>query len=146
MDILAEAVCLYKSDGSPSVVTSLARACWEVLCGNTTFVWNKYSCCVFRHPCVLFGLRTIPTTLNFELATHTIPIEALGLLNFGGVLSTLKEGELKSGSVVIKLLRGFQCAYRRRAYIRKCAYTTTEGFWVRLQTESLDPGVCLYNF
>ena len=37
--------CLYKSYGSPSVVTSLARACCEVLCRSTVFVWNKYSCC-----------------------------------------------------------------------------------------------------
>ena len=30
----------------------------EVLCGITAFVWNKYSSCVFRHPCVQFGLQT----------------------------------------------------------------------------------------
>ena len=41
MDIEAEAVCLYKSDRSPSVVTSLAFACCEVLCGITVFVWIK---------------------------------------------------------------------------------------------------------
>ena len=41
MDIKAEAVCLYKSDGSPSVATSLACACCEVLCGITAFVWIK---------------------------------------------------------------------------------------------------------
>ena len=42
--------CLYKSYRSPSVVTSLARACCEVLCGITVFVWNKYSGCVFDIP------------------------------------------------------------------------------------------------
>ena len=41
VDILAEAVCLYKSDGSLSVVTSLGCACCEVLCEITAFVWIK---------------------------------------------------------------------------------------------------------
>ena len=34
--------CLYKTYGSPGVVTSLALACCEVLCGITAFVCNKY--------------------------------------------------------------------------------------------------------
>ena len=41
MDIKAETVCLYKSDGSRSVVASLACACREVLCGNTVFGINN---------------------------------------------------------------------------------------------------------
>ena len=44
--IFGKRPCLYQSDGSPSVVTSLAWACCEVLCGITAFVWNKYSGCV----------------------------------------------------------------------------------------------------
>ena len=31
-------MCLYKSDGSPSVVTSLACACCKVLCGINNLV------------------------------------------------------------------------------------------------------------
>ena len=50
--------CLNMSDGSPSVVTSLACAFCGVLCGITALVWNKYPCCCFQHPCVLFGLQT----------------------------------------------------------------------------------------
>ena len=46
--MLTEVKCSYK----PCV--SLC----EILWGITAFVWNKYSCCVFRHPCVLFGLQT----------------------------------------------------------------------------------------
>ena len=62
--------CLYQSDGSPSVVTSLAWACFEVLCGITAFVWNKYSCCVFRHPCVLLRHK-LPTTLKHRTCNRT---------------------------------------------------------------------------
>ena len=48
--------------------------------------------------------------------------------------------------MLIQLLRDVGCAYRRRAYIRDCANSTSEGFWVSLQTEILHPKVCLYNF
>ena len=66
VDIYAEAVCLYKRDGSQvHVVPSLACACREFLCGITAFVWNKYPCCCFRHPCVLFDYK-IPTTKNIR--------------------------------------------------------------------------------
>ena len=58
MDIQAEAVCLYKCDGSPSVVASLACACCEDLCEITAFVWIKYPGCCFRHSCVLIRLQT----------------------------------------------------------------------------------------
>ena len=68
------------------------------------------------------------------------------LYNFRGVLGSLTAGELTSESVLIQLLRGFGFTYSRRAYIRECAYTTSEGFWVHLQAESLHPRVCLYNF
>ena len=70
MDILAEAVCLYNSDGSPTIVTSLASACCcEVLCGNTAFMWNKYPVVFSDIPefCLHYKLST---TKNIELATH----------------------------------------------------------------------------
>ena len=38
----------------------------KVLCGITAFVWIKYSCCVFRDPCVLIRLQIIPTTKNIR--------------------------------------------------------------------------------
>ena len=42
----------------------VVKSCVELLrsCGLNNFV-------VFRHPCVLIRLQTIPTTLNIELAT-----------------------------------------------------------------------------
>ena len=55
---LAEAGLL-KSEGSQSIVYKpSACLCCEVLCGVTAFVWNKYPCCCFRHPCVLSRLQT----------------------------------------------------------------------------------------
>ena len=35
--------------------------CCEVLCGFTAFVWNKYPCCCFQHPCVLPATKKIRT-------------------------------------------------------------------------------------
>ena len=56
-----------------SVVTSQVRACCVVvLCGVTAFVWNKYPCCVYRNPWVLFGLQTIPTTENIRTRNNDI--------------------------------------------------------------------------
>ena len=52
-------------------------------------------------------------------------------------------GEPTSESVLIQLLRGFGCTYSLRAYIRECAYTTSEEFWVHLQPESLHLSVLL---
>ena len=66
--IFGKRPCLYQSDGSPSVVTSLAWACCEVLRGIIAFVWNKYSGCVFRHPCVLFRHK-LPPLKTFEPVT-----------------------------------------------------------------------------
>ena len=54
---------LYKSYGSPSVVSSLAWACCEVLSGITAFVWNKYSGCVFDIPAFWLDNK-LPTTLK----------------------------------------------------------------------------------
>ena len=44
-------------------------ACCEVLRGITAFVWNKYSGCVFRHPCVLIRQQT---TYHFKHRTRNI--------------------------------------------------------------------------
>ena len=58
-------------------------------------------------------------------------------------MGALTAGELKSENVLIQLLRGFGCTYGRRAYIRECAYTTSDEFWVHLQPESLHLSVLL---
>ena len=64
---LAEAV----SDGSQVYLQALLSLC-EVLCGITAFVWNKYSGCVFRHPCVLIRQQT---TYHFKHQTRNIFFE-----------------------------------------------------------------------
>ena len=61
-------------------------------------------------------------------------------------MGALTARELTSKSLLIQLLMSFGCTYSQRAYIRECAYTTSEGFWVHLQPESLHPRVCLYIF
>ena len=67
---LAEAV----SDEGQVYLQALLSLC-EVLCGITTFVWNKYSGCVFRHPCVLIRQQT---TYHFKHRTRNN--DELGLL------------------------------------------------------------------
>ena len=62
-----------------SVVTSLVWACCEFLSGITAFVWNKYSGCVFRHPCVLFRHK-LPPLKTFEPVTHNNQYSSLSLI------------------------------------------------------------------
>ena len=66
--IFGKRPCLYKSDGGRSIVTSLACACCEVLCGVTAFIWNKYPGFVSDIPEFCLDYK-LPATKNIELAT-----------------------------------------------------------------------------
>ena len=87
--IFGKRPCLYQSDGSPSVVTSLAGACCEVLCGITAFVWNKLSLLCF--PTSLRSVQTkTTTTKNIRTCNNYDQVDGVAMRSpLGSVLANI---------------------------------------------------------